>query len=185
MKLLKLFIATAILFSTTVFAQVNINTASVAELTALKGIGEKKAAAIIKYRKSHGKFKTTADLINVDGVGETVIKNLGSDIRTSGATDLSKIKNKASGAVKQKATSKPKPSKKATDKKPADKKSTDKKATDKKTTDKKTADKKTSDKKTKSSDSGKKATKSSSKKEKKGSEKKKPKNTNKKKTDKE
>ena len=37
--------------------KVNINTATVEELKTLKGVGEKKAEAIIEYRKKNGSFK--------------------------------------------------------------------------------------------------------------------------------
>ena len=41
-----------------------------------KGIGEKKARAIVAYRKKNGKFKDINDLANVKGIGEGLIKNL-------------------------------------------------------------------------------------------------------------
>jgi len=42
----------------------------------MTGIGESKAKAIVKYRSSHGKFKSIEDLENVDGIGiKTVEKN--------------------------------------------------------------------------------------------------------------
>jgi competence protein ComEA len=49
--------------------KININTASADELMNLKGIGEKKAAAIIEFRKSKGLFKQPEDLIKVPGIG--------------------------------------------------------------------------------------------------------------------
>jgi competence protein ComEA len=49
---------------------VNINTASVAELDALPGIGTKTAALIIEYRQKNGPFKKIEELMNVRGVGE-------------------------------------------------------------------------------------------------------------------
>jgi competence protein ComEA len=79
MKLLhSLFLTTVLLFSTSAFAEkVNINTASAEQIaSAMTGIGESKARAIVEYRTSHGKFKSIAALENVDGIGEkTVAKN--------------------------------------------------------------------------------------------------------------
>ena len=58
-------------------APVNINTADApALMAAIKGVGEKKAQAIIQYRKEHGPFKSVDELANVPGIGEkTVAKN--------------------------------------------------------------------------------------------------------------
>lgn len=56
--------------------QVNINTADVAELTTLSGIGQKKAAAIISYREENGPFKTVEDLKEVSGIGEKTVEKL-------------------------------------------------------------------------------------------------------------
>ena len=57
-------------------AVVNINTASVAELCNLSGIGEVKAHAIVEYREQNGKFVSVDDLAKVKGVGPvTVEKN--------------------------------------------------------------------------------------------------------------
>ncbi|HKB13783.1 MAG TPA: helix-hairpin-helix domain-containing protein [Vicinamibacterales bacterium] len=49
---------------------VNINTATVAELDALPGIGAKTAALIVEYRQKNGPFKKIEELMNVRGVGE-------------------------------------------------------------------------------------------------------------------
>src|SRR5580765_456251 len=49
---------------------VNINTASVAELNGLPGIGAKTAALIVEYRQKNGPFKKIEELMNVRGVGE-------------------------------------------------------------------------------------------------------------------
>jgi len=49
---------------------VNINTASVAELDALPGIGAKTAALIVEYRQKNGPFKKVEELMNVRGIGE-------------------------------------------------------------------------------------------------------------------
>ncbi len=49
--------------------KVNINTANEATLQSLKGIGEKKAKAIIEYRQKNGPFKTVDDLGKVKEIG--------------------------------------------------------------------------------------------------------------------
>jgi competence protein ComEA len=49
---------------------VNINTASVAEIATLPGIGEKTAARIVEYRQKNGPFKKVEELMNVRGIGE-------------------------------------------------------------------------------------------------------------------
>ena len=40
---------------------ININTATLEELQTIKGIGKKKAEAILQYRKEHGAFRTKED----------------------------------------------------------------------------------------------------------------------------
>jgi len=75
MKLKSLFMATLVactlLVALPVLAgdKVNINTATVAELQSIKGIGPKTAAAIIAYRDDHGSFKSVDELENVKGIG--------------------------------------------------------------------------------------------------------------------
>ncbi|TQQ48989.1 ComEA family DNA-binding protein [Vibrio cholerae] len=55
---------------------VNINTASAEELaTLLKGIGLKKAQAIVDYREANGPFSNIDDLTNVKGIGEATVRN--------------------------------------------------------------------------------------------------------------
>jgi len=57
-------------------AQINLNTASAAQLETLNGIGASKAEAIVDYRKEHGAFKSVDELANVKGIGlKTVDKN--------------------------------------------------------------------------------------------------------------
>lgn len=55
--------------------KVNINTASKDVLIEnIKGVGEKKAQAIIKYRKKNGKFNSINELVEVQGIGPDIIE---------------------------------------------------------------------------------------------------------------
>lgn len=58
-----------------IIKKVNINTASLNELTTLNGIGESKAKAIIEYRKTNV-FKTIEDLKNVSGIGDSLYESI-------------------------------------------------------------------------------------------------------------
>lgn len=49
---------------------ININTATATELTALPGIGDVKAQAIVAYREANGDFESIEDIMNVDGIKE-------------------------------------------------------------------------------------------------------------------
>src|SRR5512143_3307333 len=49
--------------------KVNINTATVEQLTTLPGVGPKLAARVIEYRQK-SPFRSTRELMNVKGVGE-------------------------------------------------------------------------------------------------------------------
>ena len=84
-----LFVLIALLsLSATAFAEVNINTASQAELESLNGLGPVKAKAIIDYRKKNGSFKSVSDLDAVDGIGDKTVKALGKEVTVSGKTSI-------------------------------------------------------------------------------------------------
>jgi competence protein ComEA len=51
-------------------AAVNLNTASVAQLEVLPGIGPRTAERIVEYRQKNGQFKKIEELMNVKGIGE-------------------------------------------------------------------------------------------------------------------
>jgi competence protein ComEA len=62
---------------------VNINSANAATLSQeLKGIGMKRAQAIVDYRQKHGPFKSADELTLVKGIGPAVIARNRDSIRT-------------------------------------------------------------------------------------------------------
>ena len=52
---------------------VNINTADKETLMSIKGVGEKRAEAIIAWREQYGPFKTVEQLSEVQGVGKAIV----------------------------------------------------------------------------------------------------------------
>ncbi len=84
MKIITTIVLSVIMFSVTPFLTgfawadpVNINNADVPTLSqALKGIGEKKAQAIIDYRNQNGAFTSIDELAKVKGINaKTIDKN--------------------------------------------------------------------------------------------------------------
>lgn len=57
-------------------SMVNINTATVSELTTLPGIGESRAKDIINYRTKNGFFTSTEDIMNVSGIKEAAYEKI-------------------------------------------------------------------------------------------------------------
>jgi len=54
--------------------QINLNTASAGVLAkSFKGIGKKRAEAIVDYRQNHGHFKSVAELSAVHGLGKSFV----------------------------------------------------------------------------------------------------------------
>lgn len=62
-------------------AAININTATVAELSTIKGIGKKTAAAIIALRDEKKGFKALDELTQVKGIGKSRLAKIRGSIR--------------------------------------------------------------------------------------------------------
>lgn len=59
-----------------ILGKVDINTANMAELMTLSGIGESRAADIIKYREENGDFSRIEDIMLVSGIGEKTFEEI-------------------------------------------------------------------------------------------------------------
>lgn len=59
-----------------IIGKININTAMQQELILLPGIGEGKAADIIKYRDKNGEFDRIEDIMYVSGIGEKTFEEI-------------------------------------------------------------------------------------------------------------
>lgn len=55
---------------------VNINTASLSELTGVSGIGESRAQAIIDYREKNGAFRSIEEIKKVDGIKDGLFSKI-------------------------------------------------------------------------------------------------------------
>jgi competence protein ComEA len=67
---------------------VNLNTATIDELTRLPGIGPAKARAVLELRGKLIRFSRLEDLMRVKGIGRKTFRKLQPLIRLSGATTL-------------------------------------------------------------------------------------------------
>ncbi len=95
-------------------AAMDVNRASKEDFMSINGIGEKKAEAIIKYRKKHGKFKSVDDLKNVKGIGDSIVNNVKKGKKKSTKSTKAKQSTKKVDSKKKKTQ---KSSKKADKKK--------------------------------------------------------------------
>jgi competence protein ComEA len=82
-------LALAVLTSAPTFAAeppaVDLNSASVAELNEINGIGTSKAQAIVDYREKNGPFHTVDDLLNVKGIGDKLLARIRPQLTVSAA----------------------------------------------------------------------------------------------------
>ena len=62
---------------------IDINVADEATLMSVKGIGEKRAAAIVAYRDKNGSFKSIDELIQVQGISESLVEKSRSSLKVS------------------------------------------------------------------------------------------------------
>ncbi len=60
---------------------VNINTATVTELTGVSGIGESRAQAIIDYREKNGAFRSIEDIKKVEGIKDGLFSKIKDKIK--------------------------------------------------------------------------------------------------------
>ena len=72
----KILLVACLLIPTLLLAEVvNINTADKdALMSAIKGVGEKRAEAIITYREQNGSFKSIEELAEVSGIGPSIVE---------------------------------------------------------------------------------------------------------------
>lgn len=66
--------------SSAVAAKVNINTADIAQLCTLSGIGESRARDIIAYREANGGFQSPEEIMNVSGIKEATFQKIKDEI---------------------------------------------------------------------------------------------------------
>lgn len=62
--------------------KININSASINELSELPGIGEVTAEKIIEYRELHGSFRNSEEIMKVKGIGEKKFNDMKEFITT-------------------------------------------------------------------------------------------------------
>lgn len=66
--------------------RLDVNRAGADDLTALPGIGARKAAAILETREELGRFRTLEELLEVPGIGEKTLEKLRPLLRVEGSS---------------------------------------------------------------------------------------------------
>jgi competence protein ComEA len=100
---MKKFVAILAIFSALFLGAIDLQTASKSDLMEIKGIGEKKADAIIEYRKSNT-INSADDLKNIKGFGDTIIDNIKKDIKVKSNTSKKDEKPKSEDIKDSKKT---------------------------------------------------------------------------------
>lgn len=91
---MKKLVAILALFFTIFLGAIDLQTASKMELMNLKGVGDKKADAIIEYRKTNT-IKSAEDLKNIKGFGDTIIDNVKNNVKAKSNPSKKDEKNKS------------------------------------------------------------------------------------------
>ena len=87
-QLFALAVTFALFAVSAIAAPVNVNSATAEQIAeALKGIGERKAAAIVAYRQANGPFKSVQDLTAVRGIGDKTVESNKADIKLDASSD--------------------------------------------------------------------------------------------------
>lgn len=60
---------------------IDLNTATIAQLETLPGVGPATAQAIVDYRSQHGSFRSVEDLLNVRGIGQAKLDQIRALVR--------------------------------------------------------------------------------------------------------
>ena len=70
------------IFFISLFAKIDLNRATMEQLHILKGIGYKKAVAILEYRKEHN-FTKIEDIMKVKGIGKKMFEKIKDEIEVN------------------------------------------------------------------------------------------------------
>jgi competence protein ComEA len=65
---------------------VDLNSADEEALLGLPGIGPSRARAIVSYRTAHGAFRSLSQLLQIKGIGRSLLRQLRPLVTLSGAT---------------------------------------------------------------------------------------------------
>ncbi len=98
-KIVLLFLSVVYMFA------INLQTASKSELMSIKGIGEKRAEAIMRYRRTH-RIRKADDLLGVKGIGENIIENIKRGVKNKTKPTTTKAKKRRKTSSKKSKTQK-------------------------------------------------------------------------------